>query len=176
MIAKESTQESQSGFRSNRGTADMIFMQRQIQEKCREKNIGLYAAFINLTKAFDTVSHDGLWKSFPKNFPGQQDQVKHNGSLPGSFPIPSSVKQGCALTFFSIFFSIMHSEAKEDLPDGIYICFQTDSSLFNLWCLLTHAKTIQELITELLFADDCTLLATWGKPYSTSSTASLMQP
>ena len=52
--------ESQCEFRSNRGTVDIILMLRQIQEKCREQNMGLYAAFIDLTKAFDTVSHDGL--------------------------------------------------------------------------------------------------------------------
>ena len=40
----------------------MIFVLRQIQEKCREQNMGLYAAFVDLTKAFDTVSRDGLWK------------------------------------------------------------------------------------------------------------------
>ena len=40
----------------------MIFVLRQIQEKCRQQNVGLYAAFVDLTKAFDTVSRDGLWK------------------------------------------------------------------------------------------------------------------
>ena len=35
-------------------------MLRQIQEKCREQNIGgLYAAFVDLTKASDTVSREG---------------------------------------------------------------------------------------------------------------------
>ena len=53
----------------------------------------------------------------------------------------------------------MLREAKEDLPDGIYIRFRTDGSLFNLRRLLARAKTIEELITELLFADDCALLA-----------------
>ena len=61
-IAQENTSESQCGFRSNRRTVDMIFVLRQIQEKCREQNTGLYAAFVDLTKAFDTVSRDGLWK------------------------------------------------------------------------------------------------------------------
>ena len=55
---------------------------------------GLYAAFIELTKAFDTVSNDGLWKILahpgcPPKFltilhhlhEGPQGQVKHNGSL-----------------------------------------------------------------------------------------------
>ena len=38
----------------------MIFVLRQIQEKCRDLNMGLYAAFVDLTKAFDIVSRDGL--------------------------------------------------------------------------------------------------------------------
>jgi hypothetical protein len=65
-IAEENLTESQCGFRANRGTTDMTFVLRQIQEKCREQNMGLYAAFIDLTKAFDTVSRDGLWKILAK--------------------------------------------------------------------------------------------------------------
>ena len=44
----------------------MSFVLRQLQKKCREQNMGLYAAFVDLTKAFDTVSHDGLWKSLTR--------------------------------------------------------------------------------------------------------------
>ena len=111
MIAQQSTPESQCGLRSNRGTVDMIFVLRQIQEKCREQNMGLYATFVDLTKAFDTVSRDGLWKILarlgcpPPQFliifrqlhEGQQGQVKHNGPLSDSFPISNGVKQGCVL-------------------------------------------------------------------------------
>ena len=60
-IAQKNTPESQCGFRSNRVTVDMIFVLRQIREKCREQNMGLYAAFVDLTKVFDTVSLNGLW-------------------------------------------------------------------------------------------------------------------
>ena len=86
--------------------------------------------------------------------------MKHNGSPSDSFPISNGVKQGCVLapTLFSIFFTIMLRQAKEDLPDDIYIRFRTDGSLFNLRRLLARTKTIVELITELLFADDCALL------------------
>ena len=151
----------------------MTFVLREIQEKCREQNMGLYASFVDLTKAFDTVSRDGLWKILarlgcPPKFldilrhlhEGQQGQVKHNGSLSGSFHISNSVKQGCILapTLFSIFFSIMLREAKDDLPDGIYIRFRTDGCLSNLRRLLACTKTIEELTTELLFADNCALL------------------
>ena len=30
--------------------------------------------------------------------------------------------------------------------------------VFSFWRLLTHTKTVEELITELLFTDDCALL------------------
>ncbi|KAI8499112.1 hypothetical protein Bbelb_228760 [Branchiostoma belcheri] len=173
-IAEENLPESQCGFRANRGTTDMIFVLRQIQEKCREQNMGLYAAFIDLTKAFDTVSRDGLWKILsrlgcpPKLLTivqqlheGQMGQVKHGGDLSEPFPIANGVKQGCVLapTLFAIFFSMMLKEAKEDLTEGIYIRFRTDGSVFNLRRLLAHTKTLEELILDLLFADDCALLA-----------------
>ena len=41
----------------------------------------------------------------------------------------------------------------------IYIRFRTDGSPSNLRRLLARTKTIEELITELLFADDCAVLA-----------------
>ena len=44
----------------------MIFTARQLQEKCQEQNVDLYMMFIDLTKAFETVSRDGLWKIMTK--------------------------------------------------------------------------------------------------------------
>ena len=152
----------------------MVVVLRQIQEKCQQQNMGLFAAFIDLIKAFDTVSREGLWKIlarlgcppkylciFRQLHEGQIGQVKHNGVLLDSFPIANGVKQECVLapTLFSIFFSIMLQEAKEDLMDGIFLHFRTDGSVFNLCRLLVHNKTIEVLIVELLFADDCALLA-----------------
>ena len=40
----------------------MLFTARQLHEKCREQNVDIYMSFVDLTKAFDTVSRDGLWK------------------------------------------------------------------------------------------------------------------
>ena len=86
----------------------MIFVLRQIQKKCRQQNVGLNETFVDLTKAFDTVNRERLWKTLarlglPPKFltilrqlhAGQQGQVKHNGSLSGSFPFSNGVKQGC---------------------------------------------------------------------------------
>ncbi|XP_076467573.1 uncharacterized protein LOC143298578 [Babylonia areolata] len=81
-----------------------------LQEKCREQNMGLYAAFVDLTKAFDTVSRDRLWKVLtklgcPPKFlavlkqlhEDQRGQVKCGGELSEPFPIGNGVKQGCVL-------------------------------------------------------------------------------
>ena len=54
--------EGQCGSRKDRGTIDMIFTAKQLQEKCQEQNIDLYMTFVDLTKTFDTVSRDELWK------------------------------------------------------------------------------------------------------------------
>ena len=53
--------ESQCGFRPNRGTTDMVFSLRQLQEKCIEQNLDLYHCFIDLSKAFDTINREELW-------------------------------------------------------------------------------------------------------------------
>src|SRR3989441_4803059 len=45
-VAHHVLPESQCGFRPNRGTADMIFAARQLQEKCREQNKDLYTVFV----------------------------------------------------------------------------------------------------------------------------------
>ena len=47
--------ERQCGFRGGRGTVDMIFAARQLQEKCQEQYDDLFITFIDLTKAFDTL-------------------------------------------------------------------------------------------------------------------------
>ena len=38
----------------------MLFTARQLQDKCEEQNVDLHIAFVDLTKACKTVSHDGL--------------------------------------------------------------------------------------------------------------------
>ena len=44
----------------------MLFTARQLQEKCQEQNVDLCMTFVDLTKAFDTVSREGLWKIMAK--------------------------------------------------------------------------------------------------------------
>ena len=58
--------ERQCGFRKNRSTIDMVFILRLLQEKCIEQNKPLYIVFINLTKAFYTMSRTAWYKVLGK--------------------------------------------------------------------------------------------------------------
>ena len=175
-IAEDILPETQCGFRSNRGTTDMVFALRQVQEKCREQNKGLYISFVDLTKAFDTVNREALWHILqrlgcPPKFlemtkllhEDQMGKVRLGNDLSRPFEIRNGVKQGCVLapTLFSIFFSTMlnHAFSDETDEDAIYIRYRLDGSLFNLRRLKSVTKTSQTLVRELLFADDAALVA-----------------
>ena len=111
---------------NGRSTIDMVFSLRQSKEKCREQHMPLYIAFIDLTKAFDLVNRDGLFKVLPKIGcpPKLQSMiesfhtdtngtVQFNGSSSEPFEIRSCVKQGCVLapTLFGIFFGLLLKHA-----------------------------------------------------------------
>ena len=40
----------------------MLFTYWQLQEKCREQHMPLFAVFIDLAKAFDSVNRLAMWK------------------------------------------------------------------------------------------------------------------
>ena len=107
----------------------MIFTARQLQEKCQEQNIDLHMTFMDLTKAFDTVSREGLWKIMPKFgcptkfiavvrqfHDAMLARVQNDGNFSGLFPVTNCVKQGCVLapTLFSMMFSAMLTAAFQD--------------------------------------------------------------
>nr|VZI35803.1 unnamed protein product [Spirometra erinaceieuropaei] len=56
----------------------MIFAARQLQERCQEMRTHLYSTFVDLTKAFDTVNREGLWKIMQKfGCPERFTQMSH---------------------------------------------------------------------------------------------------
>lgn len=53
----------QAGFRSAYSTVDHMFTLTQVIERYTEYNKKLYLAFVDYTKAFDTISHCALWNA-----------------------------------------------------------------------------------------------------------------
>ncbi|XP_037783545.1 uncharacterized protein LOC119579712 [Penaeus monodon] len=152
----------------------MIFAARQLQEKCQEQHSDLFVTFIDLTKAFDTVSRDGLWKIMGKFgcpskiitivrqfHDGMLVKVLDDGDESEAFPVTNGVKQGCVLapTLFSTVFSVMLIDAFRDCQDGMHVRYRTDGGLFNLRCLQDVTKVKETVIKDFLFADDCALNA-----------------
>ena len=126
----------------------MIFAARQLQEKFREQNRELFSTYVDLTKAFDTVSRTGLWKimakfGIPEKFIAiirsfhdeMQASVSVEGESSSAFQVTNGVKQGCVLapTLFSIMFTGMLRIAFQDNTDCIAVDWRTDGGgLFNL--------------------------------------------
>nr|VZI25879.1 unnamed protein product [Spirometra erinaceieuropaei] len=167
--------ESQCGFRRHRGTTDMIFAARQLQEKCQEMRTHLYSTFVDLTKAFDTVNREGLWKIMqkfgcPERFTqmvhqlhdGMMARVTDNGAVSEAFAVTNGVKQGCVLapTLFSLMFSAMLMDAYRDERPGIRIAYRTDGHLLNQRRMNFQSRVSTTTVHELLFADDCALNTT----------------
>ena len=99
-IADSIIPESQCGLCAGRGTCDMVFAVRQLQEKCREQNQELHRVIVDLTKAFDTVKPERpvedpaeVWMSrqaystdslLPRRHASQSPRKRWRpGSLPG---------------------------------------------------------------------------------------------
>ena len=89
----------------------MIFVARLLQEKYREQHRSLIFAFIDLTKAFDTVNRSLLWDVFsnvgcPSQFLAvlrefhdeMTAKVAMNGLESDPFMVNIGVKQGCVLS------------------------------------------------------------------------------
>lgn len=71
------------------------------------------------------------------------------------------LQQGCVLSPVQInhIFSCVLHHALQDLDRVVFIKYRLDGSLFDLRRLNGKTKTVERLITEALFADDCSLNA-----------------
>ena len=99
--------ETQSGFRSNRSTIDQIFILKMTMERTREFNKPLFMCFIDITKAYDSVDRELMWKVclnygistklvnlFKMLYENSIAKVKVNGDMSDSFEINTGVMQG----------------------------------------------------------------------------------
>ena len=186
-LAEAVLPESQSGFRPSRGTLDMIFVLRQIQEKCREQQQPLYVTFFDLTKAFDSIHRETLWQILLKyGCPNKLVSIIRlfhdnmtatvicDSGETDAFPVKVGVKQGCvtAPTLFLLFMGAVLQLAEPNLNSGIEIRFRTDGGgIFNLRRLRANTKVQHATVVELQYADDTAVCSTSEEGLQSITTA-----
>nr|VZI19265.1 unnamed protein product [Spirometra erinaceieuropaei] len=153
----------------------VIVVAAQFQKKCQEMLNHLYSIFMDLTKTFDTVNREGLWRIIqkfgcPERFTqmvrqlhdGMMARVTDNGAVSAAFAVTNEVKQGCLLTsiLFSLMFSTMLMDAYRDERPGIRVAYKTDGQRFKHRRVHFQSRVSTTTVHELLFADDCALNAT----------------
>ena len=100
----------QSGFTPKRSTVDRILALRVLTERFQEFDRGLFAAYIDFKKAFDSVDRATLWRvlglrGIPTHlvhlistlYSGTEGAVKCGGAVSDAFPVNAGVRQGCVL-------------------------------------------------------------------------------
>ena len=113
----------QAGFRKGRGTRDQIANIRWIIKKAREFQKNIYFCLL-ITKAFDCVDHNKLWKILQEMgipdyltcllwnlYAGQEVTVRNGHGTTDWFQIGKGVRQGYILS--SCFFTYMQSTSCE---------------------------------------------------------------
>ena len=163
--------ESQCGFRRGRSTIDMILVARKMHVKCRIQIQNLYLAFVDLTRAFNTVNRDLLWNILrkfgsPPTFiaiqqqfhTGMCAQIVMTGPQSSNFPVDVGVKQGCVLApiIFNLLLvaTTLVSLRDPQSCDFVGIEYRLDGGLFNLRRLKAKTKTSSAMIYALQYADD----------------------
>lgn len=146
----------QAGFRKNHRTSDHIFVLKTIIDKyvLNSKNGSkLFACFIDLKKAFDTVWHDGLFLKLQKAgicgkiyniiksmYNCSQSRVKCKHFMSDPIEITKGVHQGNVLS--PLLFNIFINDLGDDMVD-------TDAPMLH-----------DSKISHLMYADDLLLLST----------------
>ena len=125
--------------------------------------------FVALTKAFDTVSHDGLLKMMAKFgciprfiamvwqfHDGMQACVQNDGEFSEPFPVTNAIKQDCVMapTLFSMMFSATLTDAFHDCDAGFPVRHRSDRKLFNRRRFQAKSNVQTDVLDELFYADD----------------------
>jgi hypothetical protein len=164
--------EYQSGFRPGRGTPEHMFTIRRLCELASDHHPPLFAAFIDLKKAFDSVNREALWHILANRginehlialikdlYTGTEACVVANGCESEWFQMHSGVRQGCPLSplLFNVYIDHIFRCALAKLPpdNGYNIAYHIDGHLTAppAGCRSSFS------LPSLLYADDITATA-----------------
>ncbi|MCG8033764.1 MAG: reverse transcriptase family protein [Candidatus Thiodiazotropha taylori] len=154
--------ENQAGFRKGYSTTDHIFTLNALIELFKAKKKKLYCAFIDFSKAFDSVWRIGLWRKLLDTsvngkffrlvhnmYEGIKSSVSINGNNSAFFACDCGVRQGENLSplLFSIYLNDLESYLLHKGLSGITVDINDDDIMIYL------------RIFTLLYADDTVLMA-----------------
>jgi len=136
--------EEQAGFRAGRSTTEQILNLRIISEKYIAHNKELHHNFIDFTKAFDRIWHEGLWAVLKKYnidkslincieslYRSAKSAVVMEDKLSSWFNTTTGVRQGCLLSplLFNLFLENIMSEALETFKGTVSVGGRSISNL-----------------------------------------------
>ena len=137
--------DSQGGFREGRGTIDNVYILNHLIEKEIKKKLGkMYALFVDLRAAFDSVDRKKLWECMREKgiserlvrrieeiYSETKNRVRVNGKESEYFWNEKGVRQGCPLssTLFTIYISEIVEMFKRAQAGGVVIGKE------KVWCL-----------------------------------------
>ena len=145
----------QAGFRPCMSTEHQLFALRHFIDRSRFQKQPLFATFMDLRKAYDSVQHPLLWASLQRKgvhgkvlaaiqslYSGGTMSMKICGRAGATGTAQVGVRQGFPLspTLFGLFFDDLHSQLQSDCPSAEVEC---------------RGKRIP----SLLYADDVALLS-----------------
>ena len=171
--AKQLLRESQCGFRRGRGCADQLFSLWMLMEKAREYHQPIYACFIDLKKAYNSVHRESLWRILQHSYclpqsccPSCVPYMKtlllllghtENSQTSSLSPV-AFVRAVLAPTLFNFYFDVairMPLEEHRQQGRGIRVAYLHDADLVGN----RRIPKLETLVTDLKYADDMALLA-----------------
>ncbi|RYX77941.1 reverse transcriptase family protein, partial [bacterium] len=158
----------QAGFRPRMSTEHQLFALRHFIDRARFQKQPLFAAFVDLRKAYDSVQHPLLWASLQRKgvhgkmlaaiqslYSGGAMSMKICGRAGATGTAQVGVRQGCPLspTLFGLFFDDLYSQLQSDCPSAGVECRGTRiPSLFyadDVALLWASAQGLQQMLDSM---------------------------
>ena len=167
--------ESQCGGRPGRGCVDQLFTLRALQELAYGFCTPIYAAFIDLAKAFDSISRPALFlmlracgvpvnvmRLFESMYSQTACAVRCGQEMSEAFCTGIGIQQGCisGTAGFNLFVHFALLPIFDQLQElGVRLCYRTTDGRFLSAHDVRSAKTAGSFSVSILFiVDDTTIL------------------